>query len=129
MTAFIEEHRGVYGVEPMCKMLQIAQPTYYERSVIARDPERASARAKSDADLCIMVKFRHSGLKALVPTAQAFRGLCSLRATMSLRSRDQIGNCDTRRARQIVWTLKVQHVPFFLGKQRHDRRHRLDQLK
>lgn len=65
----------------------------------------------------------------LVPTAQAFRGLCSLRATMSLRSRDQIGNCDTRRARQIVWTRKVQHVPFFLGKQRHDRRHRLDHQK
>jgi hypothetical protein len=45
-------------------------------------------------------------------------------ATMSLRSRVQIGNCDTRRARQIVWTRKVPHVPFFLGKLRHDRRHR-----
>lgn len=29
-------------------MLQIAQPTYYERRAIARDPDRASARAKSD---------------------------------------------------------------------------------
>lgn len=55
MTAFIEEHRGVYGVEPMCKMLQIAQSTYYERRAIACDPERASARAKSDADLCIKI--------------------------------------------------------------------------
>ena len=55
MTAFIEEHRGVYGVEPMCKMLQIAQSTYYERRAIARDPERASARANSDADLCIKI--------------------------------------------------------------------------
>ncbi|WP_375569870.1 MULTISPECIES: IS3 family transposase [Seohaeicola] len=55
VTAFIEEHRGVYGVEPMCKMLQIAQSTYYERRAIARDPERASARAKSDADLCIKI--------------------------------------------------------------------------
>ena len=25
MTAFIEEHKGEFGVEPMCKMLQIAQ--------------------------------------------------------------------------------------------------------
>ena len=55
MTAFIEEHRGKFGVEPMCKMLQIAQSTYYERRAIARDPERASARAKSDAGLCIKI--------------------------------------------------------------------------
>ena len=55
MTAFIEEHRGQFGVEPMCKMLQIAQSTYYERRAIARDPDRASARAKSDADLCIKI--------------------------------------------------------------------------
>ena len=55
MTAFIEEHRGEFGVEPMCKMLQIAQSTYYERRSIARDPDRASARAKSDADLCIKI--------------------------------------------------------------------------
>ncbi|MBU1278020.1 MAG: IS3 family transposase [Alphaproteobacteria bacterium] len=55
VTAFIEEHRGQFGVEPMCKMLQIAQSTYYERRAIAHDPERASARAKSDADLCIKI--------------------------------------------------------------------------
>ena len=36
-------------------MLQIAQSTYYERRAIARDPERASARAKSDVDLCIKI--------------------------------------------------------------------------
>ena len=39
----------------MCKMLQIAQSTYYERRAIARDPDRASARAKSDADLCTKI--------------------------------------------------------------------------
>ncbi|CAG0909066.1 unnamed protein product [Cyprideis torosa] len=50
-----EEHRGEFGVEPMCRMLQIAQSTYYERRAIARDPDRASARAKSDADLCIKI--------------------------------------------------------------------------
>ncbi|WP_141693123.1 IS3 family transposase, partial [Thioclava sp. SK-1] len=36
-------------------MLQIAQSTYYERHAIARDPDRASSRAKSDADLCIKI--------------------------------------------------------------------------
>ena len=55
MIAFIEDHRGVYGVEPMCRILQIAQSTYYERRAIARDPDRASTRAKSDAELCIKI--------------------------------------------------------------------------
>lgn len=36
-------------------MLQIAQSTYYERRAILRDPDRASQRAKSDADLCIKI--------------------------------------------------------------------------
>ena len=36
-------------------MLQIAPSTYYERRAIAHDPERASARAKSDAELCIKI--------------------------------------------------------------------------
>lgn len=39
----------------MCRMLQIAPSTYYERRAIARDPDRASARAKSDAELCIKI--------------------------------------------------------------------------
>lgn len=55
MTAFIEEHRGSYGVEPMCKILQIAPSTYYDRRAIARDPDLASARAKSDAALSIKI--------------------------------------------------------------------------
>ncbi len=55
MTAFIEEHRGTYGVEPMCRILQIAPSTYYDRRAIARDPDRASARAKSDASLSLKI--------------------------------------------------------------------------
>ena len=74
-------------------------------------------------------KVQASGLKAPVLTAQAFRGRCSPTVTMSLMSRVQIGNYDTRRATQIVWTRKVPHVPFFLGKLRHDRRHRRDLQK
>ena len=55
MTDFIEEHRETYGVEPMCKILQIAPSTYYERRAIARDPDLASARAKSDAALSVKI--------------------------------------------------------------------------
>jgi putative transposase len=55
VTAFIEEHRGSYGVEPMCKFLQIAPSTYYDRRAIAHDPDGASARAKSDAALSVKI--------------------------------------------------------------------------
>jgi putative transposase len=30
MIAFIDAHRAVYGVEPICRILPIAPSTYYE---------------------------------------------------------------------------------------------------
>ena len=32
MKAFIDEHREVYGVEPICRVLPIAPSTYYEHA-------------------------------------------------------------------------------------------------
>ena len=55
MMDFIEESRGSHGVEPICRALQFAPSTYYERRTIARDPERASRRAKSDAALSLKI--------------------------------------------------------------------------
>lgn len=48
MIAFIDEHRGVYGVEPICRVLPIAPSTYWERIAQRRDPARRSARMKRD---------------------------------------------------------------------------------
>ena len=39
----------------MCKILQIAPSTYYDRRAIADDPDRASRRAKSDAALSVRI--------------------------------------------------------------------------
>ena len=50
-----EESRESLGVEPICKALQFAPSTYYERRAIARDPDRASLRAKSDAALSLKI--------------------------------------------------------------------------
>ncbi len=46
MTQFIDEHRKVHGVEPICKILPIAPSTYYVRVAEQRDPSKLSARAK-----------------------------------------------------------------------------------
>ena len=47
MIAFIDDHRGAYGVEPICKVLPIAPSTYHDhvakrrRSVQAVGPGEA----------------------------------------------------------------------------------------
>jgi hypothetical protein len=51
MKAFIDEHREVYGVEPICKVLPIAPSTYYAHAARQVDPDRRSARARRDEAL------------------------------------------------------------------------------
>jgi len=48
MVSFIDDHRGQYGVEPICEVLPIAPSTYYEHKVWERDPWRRSVRARRD---------------------------------------------------------------------------------
>lgn len=55
MIAFIEEHREMFGVEPICRVLPIAPSTYHQRALEAREPERASARSKADAALRVEI--------------------------------------------------------------------------
>ena len=49
MIVFIDDYRGEFGVEPICRVLPIAPSTYYAHAAVARDPELASDRAKQDA--------------------------------------------------------------------------------
>ena len=51
MKAFIDEHREVYGVEPICRVLPIAPSTYYEHAARKADPDRRPSRARRDAEL------------------------------------------------------------------------------
>ena len=48
MTAFIDEFRGQYGVEPIRRVLPIAPSTYHARAAVRRDPSLASPRARRD---------------------------------------------------------------------------------
>ena len=51
MIAFIDDHRGAYGVEPICEVLPIAPSTYHTHAARRADPSRLPARAKRDASL------------------------------------------------------------------------------
>ena len=48
MIAFIDDHRGAYGVEPICKVLPIAPSTYFDHRAKQADPAKLSARARRD---------------------------------------------------------------------------------
>ena len=48
MITFIDEHRGIHWVEPICKVLLIAPSTYHEHVAKWADSEKLSVRAKKD---------------------------------------------------------------------------------
>jgi hypothetical protein len=51
MIAFIDDHREVHGVEPICKVLPIAPSTYHAHVAKRTDPKKLSTRAKQDMAL------------------------------------------------------------------------------
>jgi len=56
MIAFIDEHRGEYGVEPICRVLPIAPSTFHEHVAQRANPSRLPARAQRDAELQVEIK-------------------------------------------------------------------------
>ena len=48
MIAFIDEHRAIYGVEPICRVLPIAPSTYRLHAARQRDPSLLPDRARRD---------------------------------------------------------------------------------
>lgn len=55
MVAFIDAHRGAYGVEPICAVLPIASSVYYEHQARRRDPARQPPRVRRDTGLCVHI--------------------------------------------------------------------------
>ncbi|MDH4425328.1 MAG: IS3 family transposase [Acidovorax sp.] len=51
LSGFIDQHRATYGVEPICRVLQIAPSGYRRHAAQKRSPELRCARAKQDAIL------------------------------------------------------------------------------
>jgi putative transposase len=56
MKAFVDEHRNVYGVEPICKVLPIARSTYRTHAARRINPMLRSARAQHDERLICQVR-------------------------------------------------------------------------
>ena len=56
MIAFIDEHRAIHGVEPICKVLPIAPSIYHSHAARRTDPSKAPARWRSDAELSVAIR-------------------------------------------------------------------------
>ena len=56
MIAFIDDHRQVHGVEPICRVLPIAPSTYRVHAARRRDPDRRPARTRRDEALKVEVR-------------------------------------------------------------------------
>ena len=65
MTRFIDEHRDIFGVEPICRTLAIAPSTHYAAKT--RPP---SARAIEDERLKIKIERVHHGACGDIPPAE-----------------------------------------------------------
>jgi putative transposase len=57
MSAVIDAHRDEYGVEPICRVLEVAPSTYYAVKARQRDP---SARALRDGELIERIRAVHA---------------------------------------------------------------------
>ncbi|MEY3252021.1 MAG: hypothetical protein RL227_994, partial [Pseudomonadota bacterium] len=49
MRAFVDQHRDAHGVEPICRVLQIAPSGYRRHVARQRTPALCSQRAQRDA--------------------------------------------------------------------------------
>ena len=56
MIAFIDDHRAVYGVEPICRVLPIAPSTYHAHAARRADPGKRPARARRDDGLRVEIR-------------------------------------------------------------------------
>jgi len=82
MIGFIDDYRGVHGVEPICEVLPIAPSTYHAHAARRVDLARRSAQARGDAALMPLIKrvfdekFGVSGVRKVV-TARSGASCCA----------------------------------------------------
>ena len=64
MKPFVDQHRERFGVESICKALQIAPPGYWREAARLRDPALRPARQQRDAALVPEIeRVRHNNLR------------------------------------------------------------------
>lgn len=56
MNAYIDGHRDLYGVEPICRVLQVAPSAYRRHAARCRNPALRSHRAQRDEQRMVDIR-------------------------------------------------------------------------
>ena len=101
MIAFIDDHRGAYGVEPICKVLPIAPSTY--RAHVSRriDPARLAPRTRRDLVLTAEIRrVFEANFRVYAVTTTGGQVLTGLLASESRTAVELHGRLSSRRHRR-----------------------------
>jgi putative transposase len=115
MIAFIDDHREVRGVEPICRELPIAPSTYHVHTARRTDPSKAPPRARRDAALRGEVRrvweenFRVYGVRK-VWRQLGREGVCVARCTVARLMR-QMGLQGIVRGKSVRTTISDKAAP------------------
>jgi len=88
VTAFIDEHRGRFGVEPICRVLDVSASAYYQRAT-----GRRSARAVEDERLLACIEQVHAANYSAYGYRRTWKAL--------LRAGEQVGRDRVRRLMRV----------------------------
>ncbi len=83
MIGFIDDHREKHGVEPMCRVLNIAPSTWHAHAARQVRPDLRSKRAKADEQLCAAILRVHAESFGVYGARKVWRQL--------LRERFEVG--------------------------------------
>jgi transposase InsO family protein len=109
MVSFIDDHRGEYGVEPICRVLPIAPSTYYAYKQQEREPALRSARAKRDDVLRDEIRRVHKDSLGVYGVPKVWRqllreGIDVARCTVERLMRE-MELCGVRRGKRVRTTV------------------------
>jgi transposase InsO family protein len=115
MIAFIDDHREVYGVEPIGRILPIAPSTYHARLAQRADPATASPRTRHDLVLMAQIRRVHEANFGVYGTRKVWRqlareGIAVARCTVERLMR-QMGLRGAVRGKEIRTTIADKAAP------------------
>ena len=132
MRDFIDAHRGTHGVEPICKVLQIAPSGYRRYAAHQQDPTLRPARARRDEELVPQIERVWQANMQVYGADKVWRqlgreGIAVARCTVERLMRRQ-GLRGVMRGKLVRTTISNDKAPYPLDRVRQFRAERPNQL-
>jgi len=115
MIAFVDDHREVHGVEPICRVLPIAPSTYHAHLAQRADPTKVSARGRRDRVLTGQIRRVHEANFGVYGVRKIWRqlgreGVEVARCTVARLMR-QMGLSGVVRGKEVRTTITDKAIP------------------